>query len=415
MKNIKEITVKIEGDKWAKAIDESYIKASSKVKIDGFRQGHVPKNIFLKKYGKEALYHDAAESVVEDAYMEVFTKNKDLDIVAYPNIDIKSIDENGVEFIFTLTLKPEIKLGKYKGLNVKKKSVKVTKEEIEHEVEHVRSHYSEEVVKEGKLENGDIAIIDFQGLKDGVAFDGGTAENYSLTIGSNTFIPGFEEQLIGMEKGEEKDINLTFPSDYHSEDLKGQDVVFKVKLNDIKTIKLPEFDEDFFADLGMEGIDSKEKLEEQIKENIKTRKEYDNENEYIDTLLEEASKNVEVDIPECMIDEEQNRMVKQYEESLRMQGLTLEQFYQFTHSDENTLKEQMKEEATKRVTMRLMLEEIVKQEKIEIQDEDVDKEAASLAEKYHMGKENFLKKFGGLDMVKYDLQMRAAIEVLKGE
>ncbi len=415
MKNIKEVNVKIEGEKWNKAIDTAYTKASSKVKIDGFRPGHAPKEIFFKKYGKEALYHDAAEIVLEDAYREVFDNNKDLQIVAYPEIDIKSIDENGVEFTFKLTLKPEVKLGKYKGLDVKKKSVEVSEEEIEHEIEHLRSHYAEEVVKEGTLEDGDIAVIDFEGFKDGVAFDGGKGENYSLKIGSNTFIPGFEEQLIGMNKGEERDINVTFPEDYHSEELKGAKVVFKVKLNDIKTVSVPELDKDFFDDLGMEGIDSKEKLEAQIKENITARKEMDNENEYIDALLEEASKNVEVDIPDCMIKEEQDRMLKQYEQNLKMQGLTIEQFYQFTNSDEATLKEQMKEEATKRVTMRLMLEEIVKEEKIEITDEAVNKEAEQLAEKYQMKKDEFLKAFGGLDMIKYDLEMRSAIDVIKGE
>lgn len=415
MKNIKEISVKIEGEKWSSAVDKAFVSANSKAKIDGFRPGHAPKEVFFKKYGKESLYQEAAKIVLEDAYREVFDNNKDLQIVAYPDIDIKSIDENGVEFTFKLTLKPDVKLGKYKGLDVKKKSVKVTNEEVEHEIEHLRSHYSEEVLKEGALEDGDIAVIDFEGFKDGVAFEGGKGENYSLKIGSNTFIPGFEEQLIGMNKGEEKEINVTFPEDYHSEELKGQPVIFKVKLNDVKTINIPELNEEFFEDLGMEGINSKESLEEQIKENIKARKEMDNENEYVDALLEEAAKEVEVDIPDCMISEEQDRMIKQYEQNLKMQGLTIDQFYQFTNSDENALKEQMKEEATKRVTFRLMLEEIVKQEKIDISDEKVNEEADALAEKYQMKKDEFLKAFGGLDMIKYDLEMRSAIDVLKGE
>ena len=415
MGNIKEINVKIEGEAWVKALDEAFVKANAKAKIDGFRPGKAPKEVFIKKYGKEALYHEAAEIVLEDAYRKVFDENKDLQIVTYPDIDITSIDENGVEFKFVLTLKPEVKLGKYKGLNVEKKSVEITKEEIEHEIEHLRSHYSEEVVKEGSLENGDIAVIDFEGFKDGVAFEGGKGENYSLKIGSNTFIPGFEEQLVGMNKEETREINVTFPEDYHSEDLKGKAVVFKVTLHDIKTINIPELDKDFFEDLGMEGIDSKEALENQVKENIKARKEMDNENEYVDALLEEAAKDVEVEIPECMIHEEQDRMINQYAQNLKMQGLSIEQFYQFTNSDENSLREQMREEATKRVTLRLMLEEIVKAEKIEITDEKANAEADSLAEKYQMAKDEFLKAFGGLDMIKYDLEMRAAIDVLKGE
>ncbi len=415
MENIKEINIKIEGKEWEDALDKAFVKANAKAKIDGFRPGKAPKEVFLKKYGKEALYMDAADIVLDGAYRKVFEDNKDLNIVAQPEIGLKSIDEKGVEFTFKLTLKPEVKLGKYKGLNVKKDSVKVTKEEVEHEIEHLRSHYAENVVKEGKVENGDIAIIDFEGFKDGKAFDGGKGENYSLTIGSNTFIPGFEDQIIGMAKGEEKDINVTFPEDYHSEELKGQPVVFKVKVNEIKEVKIPELDKDFFEDLGMEGIDSKESLEAQVKENIKARRDADAENKYIDELLEAAAKNVEVDIPDVMISEEQDRILRQYEENLKMQGLTLEQFYQFTNSDEAALKEQMKDEATKRVTYRLMLEAIAKAEKIEITDEKANEEAETLAKRYQMPVDEFLKAFGGIEMIKYDLEMRGAIDVLKGE
>lgn len=415
MENIKEINIKVEGKEWEEALDKAFVKANAKAKIDGFRPGKAPKEVFLKKYGKEALYMDAADIVLDGAYRKVFEDNKDLNIVAQPEIGLKSIDEKGVEFTFKLTLKPEVKLGKYKGLNVKKDSVKVTKEEVEHEIEHLRSHYAENVVKEGKVENGDIAIIDFEGFKDGKAFDGGKGENYSLTIGSNTFIPGFEDQIIGMTKGEEKDINVTFPEDYHSEELKGQSVVFKVKVNEIKEVKIPELDKDFFEDLGMEGIDSKESLEAQVKENIKARRDADAENKYIDELLEAAAKNVEVDIPDVMISEEQDRILRQYEENLKMQGLTLEQFYQFTNSDEAALKEQMKDEATKRVTYRLMLEAIAKAEKIEITDEKANEEAETLAKRYQMPVDEFLKAFGGIEMIKYDLEMRGAIDVLKGE
>ncbi len=415
MKNIKEINIKVEGKEWEEALDKAFVKANAKAKIDGFRPGKAPKEVFLKKYGKEALYMDAADIVLDGAYRKVFEDNKDLEIVAQPEIGLKSIDEKGVEFTFKLTLKPEVKLGKYKGLNVKKDSVKVTKEEVEHEIEHLRSHYAENVVKEGKVENGDIAIIDFEGFKDGKAFDGGKGENYSLTIGSNTFIPGFEDQIIGMAKGEEKDINVTFPEDYHSEELKGQPVVFKVKVNEIKEVKIPELDKDFFEDLGMEGIDSKESLEAQVKENIKARRDADAENKYIDELLEAAAKNVEVDIPDVMISEEQDRILRQYEENLKMQGLTLEQFYQFTNSDEAALKEQMKDEATKRVTYRLMLEAIAKTEKIEITDEKANEEAETLAKRYQMPVDEFLKAFGGIEMIKYDLEMRGAIDVLKSE
>lgn len=416
MENIKEIKIKVDGKKWESAIEKAYTKANSNFQVDGFRKGKAPKNVFLKKYTQERLNFDAADICLNDAYEEMFKQAKDLEIVAQPEITLSDISDKGVEYLFTLTLKPEVKLGKYTGLGVKKDKVSVTKSEIEHEIEHLRGHYTENVVKEsGVVENGDIAVIDFEGFKDGVAFAGGKGENYSLEIGSNTFIPGFEDQVIGMKAGEEKDINVTFPEDYHAEDLKGAAVVFKVKVNEIKEKRVPELDADFFEDLGMEGINSKESLEAQVKENIKVRKENDAENKYIDELLNAASKNVKVDIPEVMIDEELNRMVKQYEETLKMQGLSLEQFYQFTNSDESKLREQMKEEAVKRITFRLMLEEIAKVEKIEISDKDANKEVKDMASKYQMKEDEFLNAFGGIEMVKYDLKMRKAIEILKGE
>jgi trigger factor len=416
MKNTKEIKVKIEGKKWEDALEKAYKKASSNFQIDGFRKGKAPKSVFMKKYTQERLNFDAADICLNDAYDEMFSKAKDLEIVAQPEITLNDISMNGVEYLFTLTLKPEVKLGKYKGLGVKKDKVSVSKEEIEHEIEHLRSHYTENVVKEnGAVASGDIAVIDFEGFKDGVAFPGGKGENYSLEIGSNTFIPGFEDQVIGMNVGETKDINVTFPEDYHAEDLKGAPVVFKVKVNEIKVKRVPELDADFFEDLGMEGIDSKESLEKQVKENIKVRKDSDAENKYVDELLEAAAKDVKVDIPDVMVDEELNRMVKQYEETLRMQGLSLEQFYQFTNSDESKLREQMKSEAIKRITFRLMLEEIAKAEKIEISEADAKKEVKDMASKYQMKEEEFLNAFGGIEMVKYDLKMRKSIEVLKGE
>ena len=412
-KNVKEIAIKIEEKEWQDALDKAFEKANKKVKIDGFRQGKAPKEVFIKKYGEESLFMDAADLVLQPAYQKMLDENKDVEIVAQPEVALKSISKDGVEFVFTITTKPEVKLGKYKKLGVKKEKVEVTKEEIENALNETLNRYAENVVKDGKVENGDIAIIDFEGFKDGVAFEGGKGENYSLTIGSNTFIPGFEDQIIGMSKDEEKDINVTFPEDYHSEDLKGQKVVFKVKVNEIKTTKIPELDKDFFEDLAMEGIDSKESLEKQLEENIKAHKEQHAEDHYIDELLKKGIENMEVDIPEAMINEELDRMIRQYEENLKMQGLTLEQFYQFTNSDEAALKDQMKEEAEKRVASRLLLEAIKVEEKIEIADDEAKKEAEELAKKYNMEKDEFLKLFGGIEMVKYDMEMRRAIEILK--
>lgn len=411
----KEITIKVEGKEWEEAMDKSFKKANKNAKIPGFRPGKAPKEIFLKKYGKESLMMDAADEAIQTAYMKMLEENKDLEIVAQPELSLKSLDENGVEFVFKLTLKPTVKLGKYKGLKVKKESTKATKEEIDETIKTMRERYAESITKDGEITDGDTAVIDFEGFKDDVPFDGGKGENYSLKIGSHTFIPGFEEALIGLKAGDTKDVELTFPEDYHSDDLKGQAVVFKVKVNEVKETIVPELNKDFYEDLGMEGIEDEESLRKQVEENIVARKERDAENKYIDDLLKAAIDNMEVEVPEVMVDEETHRMIHQYEDNLKMQGLTLEQFYQFTNSDEAALRDQMKEEALNRVKSRLLLEEIAKVEKIEISDKDVDKEASSLAEKYGMTKEEFLNAFGGLEMVKYDAMMRQAIEVLKEE
>lgn len=412
---MKEITIKIEGKEWEEAMDKAFQKANKNAKIDGFRPGKAPKDIFIKKYGKESLMMDAADLSINDAYLKMLEENKDLEIVAQPELKLKSLDENGVEFVFTLTLKPEVKLGKYKGLKVTKDSTEVTEEEIDETIMNMRNRYAENRVKDGEIVDGDVAVIDFEGFKDDVPFEGGKAEGYSLKIGSHTFIPGFEEALVGMKAGESKDIHLTFPEDYHSEELKGQPVVFKVTVNEVKETIIPELSKEFYEDLGMEGINDEESLRNQVKENIAARKEMEAENKYTDDLLKAAIENMTVEVPEAMVTEEIDRMLRQYEDNLKMQGLTLEQFYQFTNSDEAALKDQMKEEALNRVKARLLLEEVAKVEKLEISDEEADQEAEKLAERYGMKKDEFLAAFGGLDMVKYDSKMRKAIEVLKLE
>lgn len=411
--NTKEIIIKVEGQKWKEAQEKAYKKISQKVKVDGFRPGKAPKDVIIKKYGQMNLYIDAGDLCISDAYKQMIEENENLQIVTQPDMVLNHVDENAIEFKFILTLKPTVTLGKYTNLGIKKEEVEVTQEEIEETIHQMQHRYAEKVEKEGTVEEGDEVIIDFEGLKDGIPFDGGKAENYALTIGSNTFIPGFEEQLIGMKKEEEKEIHVTFPEDYHAEELKGQPVVFKIKLHEIKQTVIPEIGKEFFEDLGMEGIDSLEALQKQVKENIYAHKEMDAENKYMDELLETAAKEVKVDIPEVMIKEEQDRMIKQYEENLKMQGLSLEQFYQFTAFNEEALRDQVKEESTKRVTYRLMLEEISKQEKIEISDEEADKEAEEMAAKYQIKKEELIESIGGIEMIKYDLSMRKAMEILK--
>ena len=413
MKNVHEIEVKIEKKDWTEAIDKSFKKKKKNVKVDGFRKGKVPRNIFEKKFGKESLYEEAINLVLPKAYDKAFKDSK-LEPIIQPSIDIKEINEEGVTFVFKITTKPEVKIKKYKGLKVTKEKVNVTKEEVDHQIEHLLEQYAEMIIKDGEIENGDTAVIDFEGFKDGKAFDGGKGENYPLVIGSNTFIPGFEEQLIGLKTGDEKDIEVTFPKDYASEELKGQKAVFKIKVNEVKTKELPKMDEDFFKDLGYDKVENEEQLRDLIKVDLEAKKEYENENKYIDALLEEVAKNTEVEIPEELIHEEAHHMVHQYEENLKMQGITLDMFYQFTNSNEEALIKQMEPEAEKRVKYRFMLEEIVNLEKIDVTDKEAKDHAKEIAKQYNMKEDDLIKEYGGLDMIKYDVKMQKALDIIKG-
>ncbi len=411
-KNVHEIEIEIKGKKWEDAINAAFETAKLKVNIPGFRRGKVTKDVFIKKYGKESLYYDAINALLQTEYPKVLKDNK-LEPIINPNIDVLEVCDDCCKVKFTITTRPEVKIKKYKDLKIKKDEVKVTKEEIDEEVKNLQARMADIVIKDGKIENGDIAIIDFEGFKDGVAFEGGKGENYSLTIGSNSFIPGFEEGLVGLKSGDEKDLKLTFPENYHSEELKGQKVVFKVKVHEVKTKKLPDLNEDFFLDLGMEGVKDEKSLKEVIKDQISARKEYDAENKYIDALLEEISKNTEIEIPDELVEEEIDKMIEEYSRNLQMQGMNLEAFYKYTNSTEEQLREQMRNDASIRVKYRFMLEEIVKLEDIKISDKEVKEEIEKAAKAYNMPVEEFEHHVASKDMIKYELEMRKAIEVIK--
>ena len=412
-KNVHEVVIKIDGEAWSKALNQVFKKKQKTAKVDGFRKGKVPRDIYEKHFGKESLFIDAADSVLQDAYTKAMEESKLVPVVQ-PSVDLKSLSEDGVEFTFKIITKPEVKVKKYKGLNIQPEKVEVTDDEVNHELGHLLERYTELVTKEdGEVEDGNVAVIDFEGFKDGVAFDGGKGENYSLEIGSHTFIPGFEEQVIGMKAGEEKEIEVTFPEDYGAKDLAGAKATFKVVVHEIKEKQNRELDEEFFEDLGMEGVNSEETLKEEIKKSISAQKEMDAENKYIDAILEAVSKNVEVDIPEEMVEEEVTRLMNRFEQQMKMQGISLDLYYQFTQSSEKDLRNQLEKEAYSNVLYRLMLEEIMNLEKIEVSVEEAEKEAEDLAKKYQMEKEEFLQQFGGIDMVQYDLEMRKTIELLK--
>ncbi len=412
-KKTNEVTVVIDGKEWKDALDKEFNEKVKTVSVDGFRKGKVPRNIFEKKYGKESLYFGASDKVLGKAFEKALDESKLVPIVQ-PEVEIKNVDDKKVEFLFKIIERPKLEIKKYKGLKVKEPVVKVTKEEIDHEIGHILDEYTEVVIKEkGKVENGDIVVIDFDGYKDGVAFKGGKAENYELEIGSGTFIPGFEEQLIGMKKDTNKDIKVTFPDEYPEESLKGQEVVFKITLHEIKEKVKRAFDKELFDDLAIEGVDSEEKLRKHVEEEIKEHKKMHAEDEYVEKLLEAVAKNVEVDIPEKMVEEEVDRLVKNHEERMKSQGMSMDLYFAFTKSTLEDLRNTLEKPAYNNVLYRLMLEDIAKEEKVEVTKDDAMKEAESLAEKYKMEKDALIKSFGGLEMIMYDLEVRKTIELLK--
>lgn len=412
MSNKHVILKKIEGENWKNALDKSFLKNVKEAKVDGFRKGKCPRDVFEKKYGVEALYNDAVDIVLPGLYTEVL-KGSALEPVVQPSIDIKEINKDGVSIEFTIITAPVANVKKYTGLKVTREKVKVTDEEITEEINRLKDQYAEIAVKEGKIESGDTAVIDFEGFKDGVAFEGGKGENYPLEIGSNTFIPGFEDALIGLSTGDKKDIPLTFPENYPSEELKGAKVVFKVTVHEVKTRLIPELDKDFFTDLGIEGVTNETELRNHVKNNISLRKEKEADNKLVEDILASVAKETEIVLPEELIHDEIHHMIDNYAQRLQMQGLSLEQYMQFTKQTFESLEEQLKPEAKKNITYRYMLEEIAKKEGIVISDEEADNEAETLSHTYQMTKQELINAFGGIEMIKYDLKIRKTIDFLK--
>lgn len=414
MKNVHDIEIEIKGTEWETILDDTFKKKVKDIRIDGFRKGKCPKNVYLQKFGVESLFMDAVDAAASKAYASAINDNN-LVPVCEPKMDVKEIDKDHVKFVFTIITKPEVKLGKYKDLGVKKDAVKVTKKEIEEEVARLASRFADIVVKEnGKVEEGNTAVIDFEGYVDGEKLDGGSGANYPLEIGSHTFIPGFEEGVVGMEVGETKTLNLTFPEEYTKE-LSGKDVKFDVTVREIKERVLPELNEDFYADLGFENIKTEEEFNKEIKKVIEERKNEEAKNKYVDEVLEAAAKNMKVELNEEIIDDEVHRMLNQFGQQLQMQGISLDQYLQFTGSTHEDMHKQMAPEAEKRVKYRYLIEAVADEEKIEISDEDAQAEAENMAAEYGVDKTEFLTHFGGLEVVKYDMRMRKALEILGEE
>lgn len=410
----KTINYKVQKEEWEELKTQAFKKLNAKATIDGFRKGKAPRSMFERNYPGQIIM-EAADMAVDKEYKRIIMEDKILPILE-PKIDIVSVADEGLEVNYTFITEPEVKLGEYKNLKVKKSAVKVTKEEVKAKIDELLKNYAELVVKEeGKVESGDVAVIDFEGFKDGVAFEGGKGENYSLEIGSNTFIPGFEDGVIGMAKDETKDINLTFPKDYGQEDLAGKDVVFKVTVNEIKSRIVPELDKEFFEDLGMKDINTKEELEAKMKEEIKADKENKAEQKYVDELLDKATSNMEIDLDDEIIEAEANAMYNDFMNNMAAQGISEEIYLQYAGTTKEDIVGHMKEEAAKRLKNSYLLNAIIKEEKIEVKVEDAEKEVAEMAKKYNMTEEDVKSSLGGIEAMMYDMKVRKAIDLMKTE
>ncbi|MEX1029562.1 MAG: trigger factor [Paenibacillaceae bacterium] len=380
-KNIGVLEVEVDAEQVSLALDKAFKKVAGKVNVPGFRKGKVPRSIFEAKFGIESLYRDAIDIILPEAYMEA-VKETGIDPIDRPDIDFDEFSKgNTFTFKAKVMVKPEVQLGEYKGIEVPEQSVEVTAEEVNSELESQQKRRAELIVLEkGVAENGDITIIDYEGSVDGVLFDGGKADNHSLELGSNSFIPGFEEQVVGMSKEEVKDIQVTFPEEYHSEDLAGKAAVFKVTLHEIKRKQLPELDDEFAKDVS--EYETLEEYKQDIENKLKERKLKDNEITIESTVIEKAALAAEVDVPSVMVDTEVDRMVEEFGNRLRMQGMNMEMYFQFSGQSEDALREQMRDEAEKRVRSQLVLEAIANAENVTVDDDDVNEELSRLSEVY---------------------------------
>ncbi|MBH9967060.1 trigger factor [[Bacillus] enclensis] len=406
------LTIEVDAAKVNEGLDAAFKKVVKQVNVPGFRKGKMPRGMFEKRFGVEALYQDALDFILPDAYAQAIEETG-IEPIDRPEIDVEQM-EKGKDLIFTakVQVKPEVKLGDYKGLEVEKMDAEVKAEDVEAELTSLQEKQAELVVKEeGKAEEGDTVTMDFEGFVDGEAFEGGQAENYSLELGSGQFIPGFEEQLVGAAAGEEKEVEVTFPEEYHAAELAGKAATFKVKLHEIKTKELPALDDEFAKDAD-EEVETLAELKEKIEKRLQETKKNEAETAVREALVEKASENAEVEIPEVMVNSEVDRMMQEFGQRLQMQGMNLDLYFQFSGQTEEDLRAQMTEDAGKRVRTNLTLEAIAAAENLEVSDEEAEEEVNKMAEQYNMSADNIKQALGGLDTLKADLKVRKALEFL---
>ena len=410
-KNMAKLTIEASAEDLEKAIEKAYQKQKGQISIPGFRKGKVPRQMVEKMYGKEVFYEDAANALIPDAYEKALAECEE-DIVSSPKIEVTQI-EAGKPFVFTATvaLKPEVKLGKYKGVKIDKIDTEVTEEEVDAEINRERENSARNITVEDRpVKDGDITTLDFEGFVDGVAFEGGKGENYPLTIGSGAFIPGFEEQLVGAEIGKEVEVKVTFPEDYQAENLKGKDAVFKCTIKEIKEKELPELDDEFASEVS--EFETLAEYKEDVRKNLAEKKEKDAKNAREEAAVKAAVEDAEMDIPEAMLETQQNQMVEEFAQRITMQGLSMEQYFQFTGTNYQQMLEQVKPQAEERIKARLVLEAVVKAENIEVTEEDYEKELETMAEVYQMEVDKVKELMGEREKknIMQDLAVRKAAE-----
>lgn len=414
-KNMAKLTIEVSADEFSKAVEEAYQKNRGKISVPGFRKGKVPKKMIEQMYGKAVFYEDAANALIPGAYEKALEECEET-IVSSPKIDVTQIEE-GKSFIFTaeVALKPEVTLGAYKGVEVDKIEISVTDEEIEADLKQQQENNSRVVTVERPVADGDIAVIDYEGFADGVAFEGGKGEDYSLTIGSHSFIDNFEEQLIGKNAGEECEVNVTFPEEYHAKELAGKPAVFKVTVKEVKEKQLPELNDEFAGEVSeFETLDD---YKEDIRKKLTEKKEAEAKNEKEDAVITAVIENAQMEIPEAMVETQQRQIVDEFAQRLQMQGLSMEQYFQFTGLSYQHMLEQVKPQAERKIKSRLVLEAVVAAENIAATEEDYEEEIKRMAEGYRMEADKIKELMGeqGKKQIMEDLAVRKAAEFVVSE
>lgn len=407
------LKVTVPAEKVDKALDQAFKKVVKQINVPGFRKGKVPRPIFEQRFGVEALYQDAVDILLPEAYGEAIDETG-INPVAQPEINVTQI-EKGKDFEFeaTVTVEPEVQLGDYKGLEIEKQDSELTDEDLQEAIDHSLGHLADMVVKEdGAVENGDTVNIDFDGYVDGEQFEGGQADGYDLEIGSGSFIPGFEDQLVGVKTGEEKDVVVTFPEEYHAEELAGKEATFKTKVNEIKYKEVPELDDEIANELDSDA-NSVDEYKENLRKRLSEQKAEEAENVEKEEAINKATDNATIDIPQAMIDTELDRMVQEFGQRIQQQGLDLQTYFQISGQDGSQLREQMKDDAEQRIKTNLTLSAIADKENIEANDEDIDKELEKMSKQFNISVEDIKNTLGNTDIIKNDVRIQKVIDLLR--